>query len=959
MTPRQPASGFTGWKAECKAGFIAIFMSILAFGSCGSAHAQEGLQVRAAEITALEREVAEREGKLGKSTKPDREGEMRLLLAMAKLANLYFLEDRIEESWPLSERVLKRLERLLGKDDPNLVATLEANAAALTAQGRNGEAEKLRRRALAINERAFGKDSLPVATSLQGISQLMRMQERYGESLEIGRRALEIAERRLPPDDTRLATFMAQVAAVQSSSGGHAEAEPLLRRALMLVERSKADNPGQLLLTMEILQNLGLSLHSRGQHQEAQQHIDKAIELASSSFGESHSMTAAMIMTLAVQLADRDQFDAAEALYNRALPISGKHGSIGLMLADNYSGLGIVAVKRKDWRRAHELLQRASRISIAHERATATVSSAREANRRAQRADTYLLQAVAAFRLAESGVADAAALRDDAFQIAQHAERSLVAGALAQLTARISKGPGALADLVRERQDLAREWQRLDKRLEAALASPSDQRNDAEEAQTKESLGKLSERLDAVDARLAKEFPDFAKLSDPLPVSIREVQALLGPKEVLVFIAPRPPQTLVWVIGRNEDRMILAQMGETELSGAIAKLRCGLDEAAWNENDGEMCRAATGVTWTPGEAAPPFDAAGAYRIYQALLEPADAVTRDASLIVVASGSLATLPLHVLVTQSPTEGQVTPWLARRNAIIHLPSVASLKVLRASPRAAGADRAYFAIANPLLDGPDERYEAAATAARAWNSCAAAIGAAPPQSAVALPRSLAARSAESSIMVDLLRSLAPLPETAVEVCRAASDLGGREGDVKLAAKATEGELKSLNASGALRKYRTLHFATHGALPGQLGTMSEAGLVLTPPASATAADDGFLTASEISELKLDADWIILSACNTAGAANVGAEALSGLARAFIFAGARSLLVSHWAVKSDATVKLVTRAVSEMAANPKLGRAEALRRAMLALIDSGTPHEGHPAYWAPFVSVGEGGAER
>jgi CHAT domain-containing protein len=88
-------------------------------------------------------------------------------------------------------------------------------------------------------------------------------------------------------------------------------------------------------------------------------------------------------------------------------------------------------------------------------------------------------------------------------------------------------------------------------------------------------------------------------------------------------------------------------------------------------------------------------------------------------------------------------------------------------------------------------------------------------------------------------------------------------------------------------------------------------------------------------------------------------AEALSGLARAFFYAGARSLLVSHWEVASDATVTLITKAIAELKANPKIGRAEALRRSMLSIIDSGKPYEAHPSFWAPFVLVGEGGEGR
>ena len=158
-------------------------------------------------------------------------------------------------------------------------------------------------------------------------------------------------------------------------------------------------------------------------------------------------------------------------------------------------------------------------------------------------------------------------------------------------------------------------------------------------------------------------------------------------------------------------------------------------------------------------------------------------------------------------------------------------------------------------------------------------------------------------------------------------------------------------------MAKYRLLHFATHGAIAGQLRGTHEPGLVLTPPDVATEEDDGYLSASEIAALKLDADWVILSACNTAAGAATSAEALSGLAWAFIYAQARALLVSHWEVYSDATVKLITASFREMARDPKVGRAEALRRSMLALIDKGEPHEVHPSYWAPFVVVGEGGA--
>jgi len=204
--------------------------------------------------------------------------------------------------------------------------------------------------------------------------------------------------------------------------------------------------------------------------------------------------------------------------------------------------------------------------------------------------------------------------------------------------------------------------------------------------------------------------------------------------------------------------------------------------------------------------------------------------------------------------------------------------------------------------------------------------------------------------------LRVQSPLHDTADELCAVAKDLKLAAGDIVLGANATETTIKRLNGEGRLAQYRVVHFATHGTLAGEISGTSEPGLILTPPKEQTETDDGFLSASEAAALKLDADWVILSACNTAGGA-AGAEALSGLARAFFYAGARAMLVSHWAVDSAATVKLIAHAVGATTRDKTLGRAEALRRAMLAMIDGTDPKQTHPAYWAPFVVVGEGAA--
>jgi CHAT domain-containing protein len=176
----------------------------------------------------------------------------------------------------------------------------------------------------------------------------------------------------------------------------------------------------------------------------------------------------------------------------------------------------------------------------------------------------------------------------------------------------------------------------------------------------------------------------------------------------------------------------------------------------------------------------------------------------------------------------------------------------------------------------------------------------------------------------------------------------------DIHLRADASETTVKRV----PLADYRVVYFATHGLVAGDVEGLAEPSLALTLPAKPSADDDGLLTASEVAQLKLNADWVVLSACNTIAGDTPGAEALSGLARAFFYAGARALLVSHWAVDSSAATKLTTATFDIVKSNPKLGRAEGLRRAMLAYMnDAFDPRHAYPAFWAPFVVVGEGAA--
>ena len=221
--------------------------------------------------------------------------------------------------------------------------------------------------------------------------------------------------------------------------------------------------------------------------------------------------------------------------------------------------------------------------------------------------------------------------------------------------------------------------------------------------------------------------------------------------------------------------------------------------------------------------------------------------------------------------------------------------------------------------------------------------------------IPLGLAERSFPSSNCAESARELAGLqrlPFASKELDAARQLLGGNVADELTGRAYTAAAVQKANLSN----YRILHFASHALLPAELKCEDEPAIVTSVPAGAKDASGALLTASEIAALKLDADIVILSACNSGGPGGAtGGESLSGLARAFFFAGARSMLVTHWSVNDQTSAFLVADSLRRLAAAPAGGLAEALRQSQLALMGGTVSATAHPFYWAPFALIGEG----
>ena len=890
------------------------------------------------------------------------------------LALLYDTVGRYSDAEPLYKRALAIAENAPGHAG---VGTALTNLAALYhAQSRYAEAEPLYRRALVVDEKELGPDHPTVAAHLNNLAALYRAQSRDAESEPLMQRALAIAEKALGPDHPDVGALLSNLATRYRVAGRYAEAEPLYKRALVIAE--KRLGPGHPDVG-RALNNLALLYDDQGRYAESEPLYKRALAIDEKALGSDHPDVGRDVNNLAWLYDTQGHHAEAEPLMKRALAIDEKalgpdHPDVGRDL----NNLAVLYASQGDWADAATYWRRSTSVTIhrGQRGASAGQSPARTRKSESARLRWQFWGLVkAAHRLASPR--DEASLSREMFQIAQWAQNSEAAESLAQMAARGASGDPRLAALVRERQDLIREWQKRDRLRSAAIAQAPDKRNRSAEADNTDRLAAIDARFASIDKELAVNFPDYAALASPAPLAVEAVQSQLGTDEALVLFLdtpeakPAPEETFAWVVTKTEMRWVRSELGTARLIRDVSALRCGLDyQGAWTDSH---CSDLLQIAYTREDhdalGKPlPFDVARAHDLYKGLFGQIEDLIKDKRLLIVPSGPLTQLPFHVLVTEpakaelsrSTADYRDVAWLARRHAITVLPAVSSLKALRELAKASHASDAYIGFGNPLLDGQPARFPSHAERARLAREkrCESTPRVASLRDVPGGTQVLA-RGVDGLFDVAAIRRQVPLPETADELCEVANDLGVDPAThVYLGALATETEVKQLSASGKLARFTVVHFATHAALAGQMSRTAEPGLLLTPPDRASDTDDGYLTASEIAALKLDANWVILSACNTASGDAKGAEALSGLARAFFYAGTRSLLVSHWAVASEPTTRLITKAVAALRADPKVGRAEALRRAMVSMISSGND-EAHPAFWAPFVLVGEGGAGR
>jgi CHAT domain-containing protein len=493
------------------------------------------------------------------------------------------------------------------------------------------------------------------------------------------------------------------------------------------------------------------------------------------------------------------------------------------------------------------------------------------------------------------------------FEAAQLAQTSLTTQQIARAAAELqenARDPRAADALKQQKaaEDALDEAQRA--RDEAAKTGGQPDANRLAELDKR--LAEARHAAEDAEGAVQATAPNFPQLVQQA-VSADDVLKALHPGEA--FAAFMLGRTQGWAFLLRDGRIDIAAIdgGEGSVDPLVLRIRKSVEAGA----DGNP---------------PAFDAAAAEALYAALFgKLAPRLDGARALVVSPTGSLLSVPFALLIAghADPASLATAPFLVRRVTIAHVPAAANFVSLR---RAAGGSRA----------------------SKPWFGFGEFRPVTLRQAAASFPGTACADSARD------LAGLPPLPGTRLEL-EAARKLLDASPDAQLLGPAfTVPQVRQV----ALADYRILHFAAHALLPTDLRCQDAPAIITSPPADARDAGEAMLTAPVAQTLHLDADAVILSACNTGGPGGAAGESLSGLARSFFYAGARSLLVTHWEVNDRYTAYLVAVILGNYKGGP--GMAEAVAAAERKLLEQATgpdAWQAHPFFWAPMALIGEGGS--
>ena len=494
------------------------------------------------------------------------------------------------------------------------------------------------------------------------------------------------------------------------------------------------------------------------------------------------------------------------------------------------------------------------------------------------------------------------------FQIGDFLRSSVTQQAILASASRSSISP-QLGSLLRERGDLINQMSAGYSQIESMMDRGV---SGVQVDEVRKAVSNMQLRSEALSKDIARQFPDFEKLIKPDQPKLKEIAGQLGADEALVSVFVTPDYAYVWGISKSAPPALeRIDIKGQEVEKLANNLRNSLD-----------------VSSKLGGKLPSFDVKSASELYSRILAPVEQLWRGKkTLIFASSGALSQIPIETLVTKAGESNTTPPsqlsWLMRDIAIAYTPSVSGWLALKKA-KSSGAKNPYIGFADPIFNmkGGNQKSD---------------ISKGP---AIEVEGVELVNSIEYS-------QLPPLPETRAESLAIAKALNTNpDQTVYWGARASKATVQSMSLSD----YKIVAFATHGLIPGDFPKLNQPALALSVNNENVA--NPLLTMDDIMKLKLNADLVVLSACNTASADGKADEAFSGLARGFFYAGTRAILATEWPVETNSAKKLMETLFGNHAQDPKRSIAESLQKAQLSFLNT---EYAHPFYWAPYILIGDG----
>jgi len=861
---------------------------------------------------------------------------------------------RSSEAESLYAEALRLRREVQGERHPDTLITLSSYAFVLQSLGRAEEAEPLYAQALRLTREVQGERHPATLRSLNNYAFVLDALDRTSEALPLYAEALRLRREVLGESHPDTLRTLSNYAMALQELGQAAQAEPLYAEALQLNGEVLGVRHPQTLIS---LNNYAGVLNVLHREVEAEPFLAAALRLRREVLGERHPQTLTSLNNYAAVLRALGRLGEAELLFADAQrlrrEVQGERhpATISSSLNLAYTRLALPASESEALapaRLAMDALHR--RFADTGERGIRGEAQQERDRKSVQGAEQ--LFADAAWTRAVAMPGEAASLRTESFAALQGATAGAAARAIAQTAARRYAESADAGPLVAERTQLVEVWSAAERRTIAAQARSEGLKPDAR-AELDRELAVTEARIRAIDAQLKVKAPQYSAIVNQPPLDVEQAQALLGEDEAVLMIVPTGFGTHIMALTKTDFTWRRSDLDEDDVGKLVAKLRRDLNPDEAPAPGSEQAQQFDDFLR--------FDRATAYALYVAVIDPiAASLVGKSTVFIAADGALASLPFGVLITEAPETGSAdfdldimrkAPWFADAHALVQIPSLQSLAYLRNfnGHTAKSADAkmasgltgssAFAGYGDPLLEG--------VTTTRGGRGAKMM-----PIDANTLTGQGVTDAGTPLMDPSLLRKMASLPGTAQELGAVRAMLGAPDSSTLLLGDMTEGKLRTADLSGV----RILHLATHGLTASESGSLAEPGLVFTPPVQSSNADDGYLAASEVLALDLSAtQWVILSACNTAAPSGKPGEAgLSGLARAFFYAGASSLLVSHWPVFDSVAAELTVNALRRTQNGES--RAAALQGAMRDIRNSiEQPEFAHPGAWAAFTLAGEG----